>query len=150
LIADEPTTGLDVTTQAAIMELIGSLSRERGMSTLLITHDLHLAAESCDRVLVMHAGHIVEEGPTALILREPRHPYTAQLIRATPQPTSALSDLASIPGQLPDLRKRPLPACRFVQRCTRAISECSAPPVVPLVLSSAHGAHRVACRNPLP
>jgi peptide/nickel transport system ATP-binding protein len=120
------------------------------MSTLLITHDLHLAAESCDRVLVMHAGHIVEEGPTEVILNEPRHPYTAQLIRATPQPGSALADLSSIPGQLPDLRKRPLPACRFVQRCTRATSACLVPPVVPLTLLSAQSAHRVACRNPLP
>jgi peptide/nickel transport system ATP-binding protein len=150
LIADEPTTGLDVTTQAAIMALLRSLSGERGMSTLLITHDLHLAAESCDRLLVMHAGHVVEEGPTETLLRHPRHPYTAQLIRATPQASSRLADLSSIPGQLPDLRVRPLPACRFSERCTRSKGECAVPPVVALSAVAGSASHRVACRNPLP
>jgi peptide/nickel transport system ATP-binding protein len=151
LIADEPTTGLDVTTQAAIMELIRKLSAERGMSTLLITHDLHLAAESCDRLLVMHAGHVVEQGPTEALLAGPRHPYTAQLLRATPQADSRLADLSSIPGQLPDLRRRPLPACRFSSRCERAAALCTSPPVVPLLpVSSGAPGHVVACRNPLP
>jgi oligopeptide/dipeptide ABC transporter ATP-binding protein len=151
LIADEPTTGLDVTTQAAIMELIRKLSAERGMSTLLITHDLHLAAESCDRLLVMHAGHVVEQGPTEALLAAPRHPYTAQLLRATPQAESRLADLSAIPGQLPDLRKRPLPPCRFSERCERAAALCGSPPVV--ALAPAPGGapdHLVACRNPLP
>jgi oligopeptide/dipeptide ABC transporter ATP-binding protein len=149
LIADEPTTGLDVTTQAAIMALLRDLSRERGMSTLLITHDLHLAAESCDRLLVMHAGHVVEEGPTETLLSHPQHPYTAQLIRATPQASSRLADLSSIPGQLPDLRVRPLPACRFSERCTRSKGECAVPPVVALLPVAGSPTHRVACRNPL-
>ena len=79
LIADEPTTGLDVTTQAAVMDLITGLARERGTATLFITHDLALAADYCDRIVVMHAGHAVEAAPTASLFAAPRHPYTCLL-----------------------------------------------------------------------
>jgi peptide/nickel transport system ATP-binding protein len=146
LIADEPTTGLDVTTQAAIMELVRELARERHMATILITHDLALASESCDRIVVMHAGHVVEDAPTAAIFSDARHPYTARLIAATPTPQSAIAALTSIPGNLPDLRRSDLPKCRFQARCERPIDRCSLQS--PTELAQAE-AHRVYCFNPL-
>ncbi|NJN40609.1 MAG: ATP-binding cassette domain-containing protein [Gammaproteobacteria bacterium] len=128
LIADEPTTGLDVTTQAAIMRLIRELAREQQMATILITHDLALASEHCDRIIVMHAGQIVESAPAADLFVRPVHPYTAQLIRSTPTPDGDIDGLASIPGNLPDLRRSDLPRCRFLERCTRAVPRCVAEP----------------------
>src|SRR5271169_3862002 len=117
LIADEPTTGLDITTQAVIMDLIADLAAAQNMATLLITHDLGLASEYCDRIAVMHAGQIVETSPTAALFANPRHPYTAKLIAATPGDVSCLADLALIPGGLPDLRRANLPSCRYSARC---------------------------------
>src|SRR5262249_26303679 len=93
LIADEPTTGLDVTTQKTVMDLIVELTRERGMSTILITHDLGLAAAYCDRVCVMEKGRVVETAPSTRIFQAPEHPYTRRLMRATPRPGVALRDL---------------------------------------------------------
>ena len=93
LIADEPTTGLDVTTQKTVMELIVELTRERGMSTILITHDLGLAATYCDRVVVMEKGHVVETASSRAIFTAPAHPYTRKLMRATPRPGASLRDL---------------------------------------------------------
>jgi peptide/nickel transport system ATP-binding protein len=93
LIADEPTTGLDVTTQKAVMDLVVELTRERGMSTILITHDLGLAASYCDRVVVMEKGHVVETAPSEIIFQAPAHPYTRKLMRATPRPGVSLRDL---------------------------------------------------------
>lgn len=93
LIADEPTTGLDVTTQKAVMDLTVELTRERGMSTILITHDLGLAAAYCDRVMVMEKGHVVETALSAEIFKKPEHPYTRKLMRATPRPGITLRDL---------------------------------------------------------
>ncbi len=145
LIADEPTTGLDVTTQAAIMRLIRDLGREKGMATLLITHDLGLAREFCDRIAVMHAGHIIETGPTEDLFRAPAHPYTAQLINATPVGQAKLENLASIPGNLPDLRRNDLPACRFSERCLRRQDGCEQP----LALRDVTTLQNVACHNPL-
>lgn len=142
LIADEPTTGLDVTTQATIMDLIKELAAERGMATMLITHDLGMAAEYCDRILVMHAGHIVEVARTAELFRQPRHPYTARLMRATPRPHSTLQSLESIPGGLPDLRGASIPACRYSSRCERLTGNC-VNPLPPVATGSA------ACWNPL-
>ena len=104
LIADEPTTGLDVVTQATIMDLIRELAVQHRMATLFITHDLGLAARYCEHIVVMHAGHVVETAPTKEIFGTPRHPYTAKLIAATPRATMHLTDLAAIPGNLPDLR----------------------------------------------
>ncbi len=127
LIADEPTTGLDVTTQAAVMDLVQALAREQEMATILITHDLGLAAEYCDRIVVMHAGHVVEVAPTAELVRAPRHPYTAKLIAATPHGAASLRALSSIRGNLPDLRRADLPRCRFSERCDRASPACAAP-----------------------
>ena len=118
LIADEPTTGLDVTTEAAIMKLIADLSRTRSMATLLVTHNLPLAAAHCHRIVVMHAGQIVETAPVATLISTPRHPYSAELLAATPQHADRPDDLHVIRGQLPDLAA-PLPPCRFATRCER-------------------------------
>jgi peptide/nickel transport system ATP-binding protein len=104
LIADEPTTGLDVTTQKTVMDLIVELTRERGMSTILITHDLGLAAAYCDRVAVMEKGHVVETAPSSRIFTSPQHPYTRKLMRATPRLGVGLRDL--LPVDAPD----PVPA----------------------------------------
>jgi peptide/nickel transport system ATP-binding protein len=145
LIADEPTTGLDVTTQAAVMDLITGLAREREMATLFITHDLALAAEYCDRIVVMHAGHAVESAPTAALFERAQHPYTARLMSSTPNRTSQLASLLPVPGQLPDLRQAPLPACRFVQRCDRVSTTCHTG--LPTLDSAA--THSVACWHPL-
>jgi peptide/nickel transport system ATP-binding protein len=93
LIADEPTTGLDVTTQKAVMDLVTELTRDRGMSTILITHDLGLAAAYCDKVIVMEKGHVVETATSETIFRSPEHPYTRKLMRATPRPGITLRDL---------------------------------------------------------
>ena len=143
LIADEPTTGLDVTTQASIMDLIKEQAASRHMATLLITHDLGLAAEYCDRIVVMHAGQVVEQATVRELFNHPRHPYTAQLVKSTPHGCTDLNDLGAIPGSLPDLRRRDLPACRFSERCTRVQPACSAP------LPRTPSDHFIACWNPL-
>jgi peptide/nickel transport system ATP-binding protein len=146
LIADEPTTGLDLTTQSVIMDLIAELAASNHMATVLITHDLALAAEYCDRIAVMHAGHVVEVAPTPLLFARPRHPYTAQLIAAIPGGAASLDALASIPGALPDLRRADLPACRYSERCTRAAPDCAA---IPLPRLASEDSRLVACRHPL-
>ena len=144
LVADEPTTGLDVTTQAAIMDLIRELALRTNMATLLITHDLALAAEHCDRIVVMHAGHVVEVAPAAALFEAPRHPYTAKLVAATPHGAERLEDLAAIPGGLPDLRGE-LPPCRYRFRCERYAPICDGPLPRVDVLPG----HMVACWKPL-
>ncbi|MFM8928817.1 MAG: ABC transporter ATP-binding protein [Betaproteobacteria bacterium] len=145
LIADEPTTGLDVTTQAAVMDLITDLARQRQMAALFITHDLALAADYCDRLVVMHAGHVVESGPASELFSRPRHPYTSRLLSSTPGPGTALDDLKPVPGNLPDLRRSDLPACRFAERCERADDRCRRE-AAPVVMQSTHA---VACWHPL-
>jgi peptide/nickel transport system ATP-binding protein len=146
LIADEPSTGLDITTQAVIMDLVVELAASQNMATLLITHDLALAAEYCSRIAVMHAGHLVELAPTPLLFAIPRHPYTAKLIAAMPGEARRLDTLAAIPGALPDLRRPDLPACRYAERCERAAADCREAPL--LRLTSADG-RQIACRHPL-
>jgi len=145
LVADEPTTGLDVTTQAAVMDLITGLARERHMATLFITHDLALAAAHCDRIVVMHAGHAVESAPTKALFAAPRHPYTARLMSSTPGERSSIASLEPVPGNLPDLKRNDLPACRFAERCQRATERClrERPPLDSAVL------HGVACWHPM-
>jgi len=144
LIADEPTTGLDVTTQAVVMDLIRDIVAQTRMAALLITHDLALAGEYCDRILVMHAGHIVETAPASLFPSGLRHPYTQKLFAATPASARNMDELAAIPGALPNLREA-LPFCRYRSRCERAAAECDAGPVP--VSSFGHG-HSVRCRHP--
>jgi peptide/nickel transport system ATP-binding protein len=147
LIADEPTTGLDVTTQATVMNLIKDLADQRQMATVLITHDLALASEFCDRIVVMHAGHVVESAPTHTLFSHPRHPYTAKLIAATPEPHKAFADLTPIPGNLPDLKSADLPPCRFSGRCDRfEAGVCDQNPLQRKTLAEDH---HVACWKPL-
>ena len=146
LVADEPTTGLDVTTQAAVLDLITALARERRMATLLITHDLALAADHCDRIVVMHAGQVVESAPAKALFGGARHPYTARLLASTPTAaTRSLAAMDPVPGQLPDLRRVDLPACRFAERCERASDRCRRER--PTLRSDA--GHAVACWHPL-
>ena len=144
LIADEPTTGLDVTTQAAVMALLGREIRDRGMALLLITHDLALAGEHCDRVVVMHAGHVVEDGPVARVLGAPAHPYTQKLVGTMPQGKEDVSELSPIAGGMPDLLG-PVPPCRYAGRCERWAAACD---VAPLPLVERGVGHTVACRFP--
>ena len=146
LIADEPTTGLDVTTQAAILQLVAELARERRMATIFITHDLALASEFCDRIVVMHAGHVVEESRTRGLFESPRHPYTARLIASTPGPEATIESIEAIPGSLPDLRRADLPRCRFLERCDRSTVQCG---TEPLPVHSLEAGHRVHCFHPL-
>jgi oligopeptide/dipeptide ABC transporter ATP-binding protein len=122
IIADEPTTGLDVTVQAQILELFTSAVRERGAAVVLVTHDLGIVAHYCQRVSIMYAGRIVERGSVAAVFRSPQHPYTAGLLRSVPvigQP------LAYMPGQTPHLHAPPR-ACTFAPRCPYATEECRA------------------------
>ncbi|MGH7482295.1 MAG: ABC transporter ATP-binding protein [Longimicrobiales bacterium] len=116
LIADEPTTALDVTIQAQILELLGELRERLGMAVVLITHDLGVVAEVCDRVAVMYAGQIVETGDVAEIFTSPRHPYTEGLLRAVPRLGRKLERLAVIPGTVPNPTAWPV-GCRFYERC---------------------------------
>jgi len=146
LIADEPTTGLDVTTQATVMNLLKELATEQNMATVVITHDLALASEHCDRILVMHAGHLIESAPTRTLFAAPAHPYTAKLIAATPEPHKGLDNLIPIRGNLPDLRREDLPPCRFIQRCDRATEQCHSAPLLQQQLTEDH---TVACWHPL-
>jgi peptide/nickel transport system ATP-binding protein len=133
LIADEPTTALDVTIQAQILELLGELQRDLGMSVLLITHDLGVVAQHVHDVVVMYAGKIVEHAPTTPLLAEPLHPYTRGLLESVPSypGNRGASRLRTIPGTVPDLSKLP-PGCRFADRCSRVQADCRAaqPPLL--------------------
>jgi peptide/nickel transport system ATP-binding protein/oligopeptide transport system ATP-binding protein len=125
LIADEPTTMLDVTIQAQILDLLRAIRQERGMSILFITHDLGVVAELCDRVIVMYAGRIVEQGPTAELLHAPLHPYTEALLKSTPRvDVSGGGELHPIAGLTPRLSGAPLSECAFAPRCPRVRSGC--------------------------
>ena len=116
LIADEPTTALDVTIQAQILDLMRTLQQETGTAIVLITHDLGVVAEMCDRAAVMYAGEIVEQTDVRTLFAEPKHPYTQGLIGAVPVPGEILDELATIPGSVPNLIELP-EACRFSPRC---------------------------------
>jgi len=126
LIADEPTTALDVTIQAQIMELLLELGQRTGTALLFITHNLGLIAESCSRMLTMYAGQVVEDGAVEAILNRPLHPYTAGLLESLPGRRAPKSRLSSIPGRVPSSRDMPA-GCRFQPRCTYAIAPCAAP-----------------------
>jgi len=124
LIADEPTTALDVTIQAQIMRLLADLRRELGSALVLITHDLGLVAEFCDRVNVMYAGQIVESADAASLFSAPAHPYTQALLRSTLSTERRSEQFITIEGQPPDLAAPP-PGCRFHPRCDRALARCT-------------------------
>jgi peptide/nickel transport system ATP-binding protein len=149
LILDEPTTALDVTTQAQILEIVRDLRDRMGLSILLITHDLGVVADLADRVSVMYAGAKVEQAPVHALFQSPRHPYTAGLLRALPRldRRSGIQErLAEIPGRVPVLRG-PLEACAFAPRCPRSTEECvrAEPPLRPIGEEQL-----VACFNPEP
>ncbi len=139
LIADEPTTALDVTIQAQILDLLRRLRDETGMAMVLISHDLGVVADMAERVCVMYAGRIVEEAPTAALFAHPVHPYTAGLIGALPPMTGPRCRLTAIPGRVPDPAAMP-PGCAFGPRCTWRMDACDG--AVPVL---AGGEHRAAC-----
>jgi oligopeptide/dipeptide ABC transporter ATP-binding protein len=124
LVADEPTTALDVTIQAQILELLQDLKRQLGMSILLITHNLGIVGDMADRVAVMYAGQIVELAPAIELLRRPLHPYTRALIASVPKLSGDAKRLSAIPGNVPRIGDFP-PGCRFAPRCAIARPECS-------------------------
>ena len=125
LIADEPTTALDVTVQAQIMDLIKELNQKLGMSVMLITHDLGVVAETCDRVAVMYLGQIVEQADKYTIFDDPRHPYTWGLIHSIPQlDGDRTKPLYSVEGMVPLLNQVPQGCCRFAERCPKAVAHC--------------------------
>ncbi len=141
LIADEPTTALDVTIQAQILDLLLDLRDEFGMAVIVITHNMGVIAETADRVLVMYAGRIVEQAPVAAIFDGPLHPYTRGLLSCVPSLEGEPERLQAIPGSLPDPKRRPA-GCRFAPRCGYAVAACSAG-IPPLALFAP--GHRAAC-----
>lgn len=124
LIADEPTTALDVTVQAEILELLNALREEKGVAVLLVTHDLGVVADFCDEVVVMYAGGIAEQAPIYELFATPRHPYTAALIRSVPGKQPPFTQLATIPGRVPAAGSFPA-GCRFAPRCDFADIACT-------------------------
>jgi len=143
LIADEPTTALDVTVQAQILELIRKLQRELGMAVIFVTHDLGVVAGLCDRVQVMYAGRIVESTDTRTLFKSPLHPYTRALQRSIPGLQPKGGDLHTIPGLPPDLSK-PFPGCAFAPRCEFATDRCrtETPALVAVTPTHAHACLR--------
>ncbi len=137
IIADEPTTALDVTTQQQILILLSELCREFGISVLFVTHDFGVVSQICDRVSVMYAGQIVEHGRKAEVLRAPRHPYTVALMDCHPD---RMTEYCGIPGTVPSLLEMPT-GCRFLPRCARGVAACSKR--VPQLTGGKH--HRVNC-----
>jgi peptide/nickel transport system ATP-binding protein len=140
LIADEPTTGLDVTTEAQILDLLQQLRRSQGSSMLLITHNLGVVAAHCDYVAVMHAGHIVEFGPLREIFHHPAHPYTKGLLASIPRPDRPTPERA-LDGRAPDPLTLPAEGCRFIMRCHERMPHCNQP--VPRVEVAVD--HQVLC-----
>ena len=142
LVADEPTTALDVTVQAQILDLLDDLRRARGMAVLLITHDLGVVSQYCDRVAVMYGGRIVEQAPAADLFARPRHRYTRALLATIPAANPPGAELPAIPGSVPPPGARP-PGCAFHPRCAAVLDRCRSdlPPL-------AGDAHRVRCWNP--
>jgi peptide/nickel transport system ATP-binding protein len=141
LIADEPTTALDTTIQAQILDLLDRLRRETGMALVLISHDLSVVGEVCDRIVVMYAGRIVEEAPTAALLGSPAHPYTKGLLAAVPPLAGPRHRLAAFRGDVAQPANLP-PGCAFAPRCDDAVDACSA--AIPGFWKVAAG-HRAAC-----
>ena len=142
LIADEPTTALDVTVQAQILELLKEIQAVNDMSVILITHDLGVIAEMCDEVLVMYAGRIVERTDVDTLFHNPKHPYTSLLLGAIPKMEGQEERLSSIKGIVPSLINMPITGCRFANRCPKAMPECTT--ITPLLEDVEQG-HEVAC-----
>ena len=140
LIADEPTTGLDVSIAAQILDLLRALGRRTGASIVLITHDLGVVAEACDRVAVMHAGQLVEIADVHTLFKRPLHPYTQALVRSIPRIDREVA-MEPIPGAVPSLLA-PAPGCRYADRCARVLEVCRRERPV---LRAAGASHEVAC-----
>jgi peptide/nickel transport system ATP-binding protein len=143
IICDEPTTALDVSIQAQILTEMRALVREAGTALIWISHDLATVSSMASRLLVMYAGRIIEEGPTAAVLRSPRHPYTRGLLTSLPANARPGSDLAQIPGSTPSLANLP-PGCAFAPRCPHADRACETAPPVTRV-----GGRSLRCHHPL-
>lgn len=141
LIADEPTTALDVTIQAQVLDLMRNLKKEFGTSTILITHDLGVVAEMCDKVAIMYCGSIMEYGTLREIYKNPLHPYTIGLFGSLPDLEHDVPRLTPIPGMLPDPTQLP-PGCPFEERCSRAMPVCKTDPPE---LKTVEGIHTVRC-----
>lgn len=143
LIADEPTTALDVTTQRQILELLARLRSEHGTSILVVSHDFGVIAQLCDRVVVMYGGHVVERGPITELYENPQHPYTRALFTSVPslEPELRGTRRKSIPGQPPELHET-LPGCVFAPRCAHAEAQCT---VAPMTLTASGPNHDCAC-----
>ncbi|ESW78058.1 ABC transporter ATP-binding protein [Mesorhizobium sp. LSJC285A00] len=124
IIGDEPTTALDVITQAQILKLLGKLRSQLNLALILITHDLSVVAECCDRVMIMYSGRIVEDGTVAQIFAQPKHPYTRLLIESIPNPANGIKIIRPIPGDPPNLVNRPS-GCAFHPRCPSAMAVCA-------------------------
>lgn len=148
LIADEPTTALDVTIQAQILDLIRKLQKDFNMGLILITHDLGVVAEMCHDVIVMYAGRVIEQGTVEEIFYRPKHPYTRGLLDSIPhfETGKKLSELKTIPGLVPSLMKLPK-GCRFAERCRFVQQDCRD---VDPRLENLRGHHKVACHHPIP
>lgn len=144
LVADEPTTALDVTIQAQVLDLLAELREREGLAVILISHDLGVVAEVCDRIAVMYGGQIVEQGDVSAVLRAPAHPYAAGLIAARPGLEGARGALRAIPGSAPVPGAMPR-GCAFTPRCSRAGTLCAAPPA----LAAAEPGRLVRCHLPL-
>jgi peptide/nickel transport system ATP-binding protein len=142
LIADEPTTALDVTVQAQILDLLKSIQEVNDMSVILITHDLGVVAEMCDEVIVMYAGRIVERADVETLFYNPKHPYTELMMGAIPKMDEDKEELSSIKGIVPSLKNMPAIGCRFANRCPKAMPECTS--ITPL-LGEVEQGHEVAC-----
>jgi peptide/nickel transport system ATP-binding protein len=152
LIADEPTTALDVTIQAQILELLRDLSRELGMAVMLISHDLGVIAEFARRVVVMYAGRVVEVAPVDALFRAPGHPYTEGLMASVPPLDGGGDRLYAIPGRIPDPDEQ-IAGCRFGPRCAHVEAMCRAAPPALLPIAAAHlvrCAPRTLARGPTP
>ena len=142
LIADEPTTALDVTVQAQIMDLLGDLQKDFGMATILITHDLGVVAGFCERVLVMYGGRVMEQCPTEPLFAQPTHPYTRGLLAAVPRVDDQDATMKAIPGNPPNMAAPP-EGCPFRPRCTYAGEDCRVmPPLAPFAEGRARACHR--------
>jgi peptide/nickel transport system ATP-binding protein len=124
LLADEPTTALDVTTQAQILKLMKSLVEEHNTAIFLVTHDLGVAAQVADRIIVMYAGDVVEDGPVGDVFSNPLHPYTKALLKCYPRSARAKERLETLPGSIPDL-KQEMKGCKFADRCEFAKDTCT-------------------------
>ncbi len=139
ILADEPTTALDVTIQAQVLKVIETLRRERQLGLIFVSHDLAVVSQTCSRVYVMYAGRVVESGDIGTMLRDSRHPYTYALLRSVPDPDAPVHRLITIPGQPPDLTAA-VDGCSFAPRCPFAAAECTVqdPPLVPVRYDHTH------------